>query len=786
MADDAAAAPPSSPNKLAQKIESAQATDAKIMGFPDLTPQHRSLMAKHLTREIYAKLKDAKTSTGYTLDRAIQTGVDNPHLGVGITAGDEESYHVFKEIFDPVIEGWHGFKPDAVHKCDMDPTHIKDGVLPDEFIVSTRIRAGRNIRGFPLPPATSRAHRKGVMNLLESALSSMPGDLAGKFYKLADMTPEEEHKLIEDHFLFQKPGGGTLLEAAGAARDWPSSRGIFHNNDKTFLVWCNEEDHMRVISMENGGNVERVFERFCRAIKNVEESIKAKGREFMYNDHHGFIGTCPSNLGTGLRASVMIKLPKLSEDIKRFEHICSLLHLQPRGSAGEHSASVGGVYDVSNKQRIGHSEAELVQTMINGIKLLIAMEQKLVAGESIDELIPKEHAAPVVIDAGPPVPASGSSIAVLPSDEDNYPVFTKKHRSLMAKHLTKELYDKLKDKHSSKGYTLDQAIQTGIDNAHLGVGIVAGDEECYSVFKDIYDPVIEGWHGFKPDDKHHTDMDVSKLKNAGKIDNSYVKSTRVRSGRNIRGLSLPPGTTRSERLEVENLISTALSSLSGELQGKYYPLSKMTKEEEDQLQKDHFLFQKPGGGTLLTGAGAARDWPSGRGIFHNDQKTFLVWCNEEDHMRVISMQDGGDIVAVFDRWVRGVAAVEESIKANGYSFMHNDHHGFIGTCPSNLGTGLRASMFVKLEKLGADPHALEAVCSKYGLQPRGSAGEHSAAVGGMWDVSNKARIGKSEVELVQTMIDGVGRLIELEKELEAGKAYADVLAAEGVTVGAGH
>lgn len=782
MSEEAAA--PASPNKLAQKIESAQATDAHILGFPAFTPKHHSLMAKHVSRELYAKLKDLKTSTGYTLDRAIQTGVDNPHLGVGLTAGDEESYHVFKELFDLVIEGWHGFKPDAVHKCDMDPTHIQDGVLPDEFIVSTRIRAGRNIRGLPLPPATSRAHRKDVMNLLESALSSMPGDLAGKFYKLADMTPEDEQKLIEDHFLFQKPGGGTLLEAAGAARDWPSSRGIFHNNDKTFLVWCNEEDHMRVISMENGGNVERVFERFCRAIKNVEESIKANGREFMYNDHHGFIGTCPSNLGTGLRASVMIKLPKLSEDIHRFEHICSLLHLQPRGSAGEHSASVGGVYDVSNKQRIGHSEAELVQTMINGIKLLIAMEQKLVAGESIDDLIPKEHAAPVVVDAGPPVAASNSSIAVLPSSEDNFPVFTTKHRSLMAKHLTKELYDKLKDTKSSKGYTLDQAIQTGIDNAHLGVGIVAGDEDCYAVFKEIYDPIIEGWHGFKPEDTHHTDMDVSKLQNSDKIDHKYVQSTRVRSGRNIRGLSLPPGTTRSERLEVENLLSTALSTLPGDLQGKYYPLSKMTKEEEDQLQKDHFLFQKPGGGTLLTGAGAARDWPSGRGIYHNDQKSFLVWCNEEDHMRVISMQDGGDIAAVFERWVRGVTAVEENIKKNGYSFMHNDHHGFLGTCPSNLGTGLRASMFVKLEKLGADPHALEAVCAKYGLQPRGSAGEHSAAVGGMWDVSNKARIGKSEVELVQTMIDGVGKLIELEKELEAGKSLADLLAAEGVTVAA--
>jgi creatine kinase len=150
-------------------------------------------------------------------------------------------------------------------------------------------------------------------------------------------------------------------------------------------------------------------------------------------------------------------------------------------------------------------------------------------------------------------------------------------------------------------------------------------------------------------------------------------------------------------------------------------------------------------------------------------------------MRVISMQDGGDIVSVFARWVKGVTAVEESIKHNGYAFMHNDHHGFLGTCPSNLGTGLRASMFVKLEKLGADPHALEAICAPFGLQPRGSAGEHSAAVGGMWDISNKARIGKSEVELVQTMIDGVGKLIELEKELEAGKSYADVLASVGVT-----
>ena len=68
----------------------------------------------------------------------------------------------------------------------------------------------------------------------------------------------------------------------------------------------------------------------------------------------------------------------------------------------------------------------------------------------------------------------------------------------------------------------------------------------------------------------------------------------------------------------------------------------MTDAEQDQLINDHFLFDKPVS-PLLTCAGMARDWPDGRGIWHNDTKTFLVWVNEEDHLRVISMQKGGDI-----------------------------------------------------------------------------------------------------------------------------------------------
>ena len=100
------------------------------------------------------------------------------------------------------------------------------------------------------------------------------------------------------------------------ARDWPDARGIWHNYKKNFLVWVNEEDHTRVISMQKGGNMQEVFTRFCTGLKQVEGLIQKKGYEFMWNSHLGYILTCPSNLGTGLRAGVHVKLPNLSKVMK--------------------------------------------------------------------------------------------------------------------------------------------------------------------------------------------------------------------------------------------------------------------------------------------------------------------------------------------------------------------------------------------------------------------------------------------------------------------------------------
>ena len=143
-----------------------------------------------------------------------------------------------------------------------------------------------------------------------------------------------------------------------------------------------------MISMEQSGNMSAVFNRFCEGLKKVEDAIKKQGHEFMWNEHLGYVLTCPSNLGTGLRGGVHIKLPKLSAD-KRFPSILIALRLQKRGTGGVDTAAKGGVFDISNLDRLGTSEVEQVQCVVNGVKLLIEMEKALEGGKSIDDMLPK-------------------------------------------------------------------------------------------------------------------------------------------------------------------------------------------------------------------------------------------------------------------------------------------------------------------------------------------------------------------------------------------------------------
>merc|ERR1712201_7443 len=333
-------------------------------------------------------------------------------------------------------------------------------------------------------------------------------------------------------------------------------------------------------------------------------------------------------------------------------------------------------------------------------------------------------------------------------------------------YVTEDVWKKLASEETKTSkFTLAKAIACAVqfDNQHCG--IYAGDEDSYTVFKDVFDPIIQEYHGISADSKHTSDMDATKI--VGNIDSDVpVHSARIRVGRSIDGFGLSPGITKKQRLGVESLMKSATATFSGDLAGKYYPLTGMDEKVRQQLVDDHFLFVS--GDRNLTVAGMERDWPEGRGIFHNDAKTFLIWINEEDQLRIISMQKGGDVKGVFERLARGIKAVGDSVKKeSGKDFCLDAKYGYIHSCPTNLGTGMRASVHVDLPGWTKDSiDALKARCDGMGLQPRGTRGESGGQTGHTYDISNKHRLGYSEVQLVQTMIDGVNTLWKEDLELQ--------------------
>ena len=137
-------------------------------------------------------------------------------------------------------------------------------------------------------------------------------------------------------------------------------------------MWVNEEDQLRIISMQPGSDIREVFERLSRGIAGIEKEAK-----FAHDDHLGYITSCPTNLGTALRASVHIRLPKLSKKWDEFQAIADKYYVQIRGIHGEHSESTDATYDISNKRRLGRSERELVQDMYDGVKAMIEKEKSL-------------------------------------------------------------------------------------------------------------------------------------------------------------------------------------------------------------------------------------------------------------------------------------------------------------------------------------------------------------------------------------------------------------------------
>lgn len=350
--------------------------------FPKIGSSHKSFMSRSLTTKIFDDLRHRITLKRFTFSNVIQAGVEAPFLTIGMAAGDEECYDVFKELFYPVIRGWHGFDPDTeIHRSDMSPNKLDltdlNKIDANKYILSSRVRATRNIKGFSLPAGMDEKQRKKVEAILKSVFQKFTGELKGKYHSLVDIEPDLATKLRKEGVLFQDIDDQTILFNSGSGRDWPHSRGVFTSKSHHISCWVNEEDHCRIAALEEGANIKGAFENFAKLSGVFRDVLESEGHSVMHHKTLGFLSTCPVNIGTALRASVKIKLPKLIAHRSKLKHLCAQHHFNIRGEDGNGISSTGNVLDICNKEMIGFTETELVQKLIDGVAKILEVEQGL-------------------------------------------------------------------------------------------------------------------------------------------------------------------------------------------------------------------------------------------------------------------------------------------------------------------------------------------------------------------------------------------------------------------------
>ena len=303
-------------------------------------------------------------------------------------------YDRFKPFFSKVLAQYHKVSENAKHTTNWDLKGVKglpeDGKLDLAKLglppLSMRVRVGRNLADFPLPGAMTREDRVAMEAKMCKAfdkLKAMP-EYGGRYHSLTPGHPDfiddaEYKKLVKAHIMFKDMAADTYLASAGIASDWPYGRGCYVSGDKKFIVWVGEEDHLRIMCMFKGTVLNDVFDRLHNALDVIDGM---PGLSFARSKDYGFVTSCPTNLGTGMRASVHIQLPNLTSDgtEKKAKAICKPLGLSVRGTGGEHTPiGADGTCDISPSARFCISEAEIITALYNGLKLL--KEEEKAAGK---------------------------------------------------------------------------------------------------------------------------------------------------------------------------------------------------------------------------------------------------------------------------------------------------------------------------------------------------------------------------------------------------------------------
>jgi len=322
----------------------------------------------------FKKLTDTKSEFGWTLDTAsICARKLKQH--VGVYAGDADCFTSMASMFDKVILKYHQIDVTKNQAFEEKYEKVTLPALPEGAIASTRIRTARNLKSLPFTVNMTKEQRLQLESTMIKVFDSFESPhLKGKYHPMVGMPEEDRVKYVDLHYLYINDD--PTLELVGCYDDWPQGRGIFINENQekgVFIVWVGEEDQLRIMAMAKGSDVQAVWDLFYSGVEAVHKGVQSLGDDFVFDKARGYLSSCPTNIGTGMRASVHVDLPAFPTKQAVKDYVKTTPHyVDIRGTRGE-ATNTEGVrrYDVSNKARLGSNCVEQITTMVNGVKALL-------------------------------------------------------------------------------------------------------------------------------------------------------------------------------------------------------------------------------------------------------------------------------------------------------------------------------------------------------------------------------------------------------------------------------
>lgn len=237
-------------------------------------------------------------------------------------------------------------------------------IVDEGVVISTRIRLARNLKKYPFSPKLTEAEANAMAAEVKNAIINDRNPL-GRMFEYVDVSAlpaEKKLEMVEEHSI--SPG---LLNRKQTC-------GVLLKDDETVSIMVNEEDHIRIQVVYAGDKLDAAWDTADKIDNLIEESLG-----YAFDNDYGYLTACPTNVGTGMRASYMVHLPALEKtgQIRNIIQGVNKFGMTVRGIYGEGSEAMGAIYQISNQITLGQSEEEILTGLKNVLATVVQQETRL-------------------------------------------------------------------------------------------------------------------------------------------------------------------------------------------------------------------------------------------------------------------------------------------------------------------------------------------------------------------------------------------------------------------------